>query len=98
MDSQKILQNVVSSLMRKGLSDEEISSILKDIGEVAFEQFTQEAMQLFSDEDLKAIDSCATQDEANEEIKKLYTLYTGKDATEQINYLLSENAKRYLEE
>jgi len=98
MDSQKILQNVVSSLIRKGLSDEEISNILKNIGEAAFEQFTEEAMQLFSDEDLKLIASCATQDEADEEIKKLYSLYTGRDATEYINYLIAQNAQHYLEE
>lgn len=92
------VRQVISSLMYKGHSDEEIASIVSDIAEAAFEQFTKEAMALFSDDDLRAIDACATQTEADDKIKELYSLYAGKDPKEYIDNLITEQAKQYLDD
>lgn len=91
-------QKLIVYLMDKGLSDEEIARILADVAESAFEQFTKEAMEKFTDEDKKAIESAPTELDVDMEIKKRFTLRTGEDAQAYLERLIEEHARSYMNE
>lgn len=91
-------QKLVFHLMEKGLSNDEVARALADVAEAAYEQFTTEAMSKFTDEDKAAIEAAPTDVDADEEIKKRFTLRTGEDAGVYLERLIQEHAKSYMNE
>lgn len=102
MDQQEMKQRqkLVFYLMDKGLSNEEIAQIMTDVAEAALEDFTNEAMNLFSDEDKKAIEDAQRRNEfeADELVRSLYNQKSGKDAESYLEQLIDSHAARYMQD
>lgn len=91
-------QKLVFHLMDKGLSNEEIARTLVDVAESAFEQFTNEAMNMLNDEDKQAIEAAPTDVDADGEIKRRFTERSGEDAEAYLERLIEEHAASYMHE
>jgi len=97
MDNQQTnSQKLVFYLMDKGLSNEEVAQALADVAETALEEFTNEAMTFFTDEDKKAIEAASSGVEADDIIKNLYEERTQKKADEKLEQLIEAHATSYM--
>lgn len=92
------MQEVVNVLQEKGSTEEQITQVLTEAAKTAFAKLYAEAMTVFTEEDLKAIEQCAGQEEANFEIMTRYTDHTGKNAQEVMQGYLDIFADKFLEE
>lgn len=92
------LQSVAKILQEKGATDEQIAQVLTEITKMAFTRLYNEAMDAFSEEDMKAIDACTSQEEASFEIMTRFAKATGKDAQETVRGYLDEFADKFLED
>ncbi len=91
-------QKLVFYLMDKGLSNDEVARALADVAEAALEEFTNEAMGLFSDEEKKAIEDAPNAIDADDLVKKYYQEKSGKNAEERLEQLIEEHAASYMHE
>lgn len=89
-------QKLVFYLMDKGLSNEEVARTMADVAEAALEEFTQEAMALFNDEDKKAIEAATSGIEADDLVKDLYEEKSGNEADDRIEELIDAHAVSYM--
>jgi len=89
-------QKLVFHLMDKGLSNEEVAQALSDVAEAALEEFTSEAMSIFTEEDKKAIENAQIGVEADELIKKFYQARSDGDADQRLDQLIEDQAKIYM--
>ncbi len=95
-DQQTNRQKLVFYLMDKGLSNEEVAQTLSDVAEAALEEFTNEAMTFFTDEDKRTIETAPSGVEADDIIKKLYEERSQKKADERLEQLIEEQASSYM--
>jgi hypothetical protein len=56
------------------------------------------AVAVFTEEDINAIEAAETDEKANEKIVELYALRIGKDPQEQVNVFLTKVAEDYMVE
>ena len=91
------MQKLVFHLMEQGLNNEEVARALAQVTDVAFEEFSTEAMSFLTPEEVTAIESAETEGSSDEEIKRLFTLHTGKDAKEYLSEILQEQAATYMQ-
>lgn len=101
MDTQENLasrQQLVFYLMDKGLSNDEVAQVLADVAEAALEEFTNEAMNLLSDEDKKAIEEAQSRSEfdADELVKNLYETKSGNNSDKRLEELIDVHAASYM--
>lgn len=89
-------QKLVFYLMDKGLSNEEIARTMADVAEAALEEFTNEAMTLFSEEDKKAIEAVESGFDSDELVRSLYEEKSGNDAQERLEELIDIHAASYM--
>lgn len=92
------LNQVVQILQGKGATEEQITQVLTEVNKTAFAKLYTEAMTVFSEDDLKAIEECTGQEEANFEIMTRYSEKTGKNAQEVMQNYLDIFADKFLEE
>lgn len=92
------LDQVIKTLKEKGATDEQIAQVLAEVTKTAFAKLYTEAVTVFTEEDLKAIDQCVGQEEANFEIMTRYAERTGKNAQEVMQGYLDIFADKFLEE
>jgi hypothetical protein len=95
-NQQTSRQKLIFYLMDKGLSNEEVAQTLSDVAEAALEQFTTEAMTLFTEEDKKAIENAQSEAQADDIIKNLYEERAQKKADERLDQLIEEQATAYM--
>lgn len=93
-----IRQKLVFYLMDKGLSNEEVARTMADVAEAALEEFTTEAMALFTEEDKKAIEAATSGIEADDLVKNLYQEKSGNEAEDRIEELIDAHAASYMSE
>lgn len=92
------LNQVVQILQEKGATEEQITQVLTEVNKTAFARLYTEAMTVFTEEDLKAIEECTGQEEANFEIMTRYSEKTGKNAQEVMQNYLDIFSDKFLEE
>ena len=92
------MQEGVKALHEKGATEEQITQVLTEVNKTAFAKLYAEAMTVFTEEDLKAIEDCVGQEEANFEIMTRYSEKTGKNAQEVMQTYLDIFADKFLEE
>ena len=92
------LQQVADILKEKGSSDEQIAQFLAELTKANFAKFYTQAIASFTDEDMAAIEACTTEEQANDKIKELYKLRTGKDAGEEMQKFLDDFAIGFIAE
>jgi len=68
------------------------------IQKAAFTRMYGNMTASLSEEDLKAIEDCQTDSEADEKIKALYTENTGKNPDSEMQDILDEVAAEYIKE
>lgn len=90
------LQQVADILKQKGSSEEQIAQFLTELTKANFAKFYTQAVANFTDEDLGIIEACRSEAEANEKIKELYKLRTGKDAEEEMQKFLDDFATGFI--
>lgn len=90
------LQQVADILKQKGSTDEQIAQFLTELTKANFAKFYTQALTSLTDEDMAAIEACATEAEANEKIKELYKLRTGKDAEVEMQKFLDDFATGFI--
>lgn len=98
MNNQHNLSQVIEVLKKLNYTDEQIAEFCNDISQQGFANLYQEAMNVFTEEDLVAIEACASDEEANQKIKELYTLRTGKNPDEEMQKFLSTFSEGFLKE
>lgn len=99
MDNQKPkLQQVIDILKAKGTTDEQIAQIAAGLTKAANDQLYAEITNSLTEEDLKAIDACQNQEEANKEILKRYVEKTGQDPDQKVQQFLDLFAEGFLKE
>ncbi len=92
------LNQVAKILQEKGATEEQITQVLTEAAKTAFAKLYAEAMTVFTEEDLQAIEKCTGQEEANFEIMTRYSEKTGKNAQEVMQSYLDIFADKFIEE
>ncbi|MBI4080174.1 MAG: hypothetical protein HY430_00185 [Candidatus Levybacteria bacterium] len=92
------LDPVINILKAKGYTDEQIGDTLAQLTKAAFMTMYQNAMSVFTEKDIATIDTCATDEEANQKIMEFYQLRTGNDAQADMNRFLEEFVKNFVSE
>lgn len=90
------LQKLVAILKAKGFSDDKIADIGVEMAKNAFMLMYSNGVAAFTEEDVKAIDACETEDKGNEKIAELYALRTGKNVQDDLNVFLTKVAEEYM--
>ncbi|EKE03838.1 MAG: hypothetical protein ACD_20C00144G0003 [uncultured bacterium] len=98
MNEQTKMQKVIDVMKEKGSTDEQVSEFLTELTKSAFARIYTVGMASFNEEDMQAIEACSDQNAANEMIKKLYNLRTGRSATEETQKFLDDFATGFLAE
>lgn len=96
MESNQKVKELITTLLDKGYTEDQIAEICSQIGEAAFEQFMAGARNILGDDGVSAIEATATEIEAHEELKKQYQIKTGQDAQEQLNNIINQQVDAYL--
>lgn len=92
------IQQVIEIMRSQGYTDEQISELSAELAKNAYAQLYTEAMASFTEEDLTALDACATDEEANQKIQELYPLRTGQDPEQQVQQFIELFAQNFLDE
>lgn len=92
------VQKVIDALREKGYTDDRIAGVTTEFVKAAFTRFYGDAMAAFSEEDVKAVEDCATDEEASAKIAELYQARTGKNAQEEMGKFVEMLADNYLKE
>ncbi|HBQ50620.1 hypothetical protein A3B42_01845 [Candidatus Daviesbacteria bacterium RIFCSPLOWO2_01_FULL_38_10] len=92
------LQQVADILKQKGSTDEQIARFLAELTKANFAKFYTAAMTMFTDEDMATIEACTSEEHANEKIKELYQLRTGKNPQEEMQKFLDDFAIGFIAE
>lgn len=98
MDQKTKFQHVLDVLRKKGWSEENITKLQEELAKTVYTQFYTMAVSSLTEEDLKTLDRCKSQDEANAKIKELYKLRTGLDPDEQALKFYDDVATKFLED
>lgn len=98
MDQNNKFGQVLKILQEQGYSEEEIVKITTDLSKLSFSRLYSEAMLSFTPEDLQIIEDCQTDGLANEKIKDLYTLRTGKDPDTEAKTFLENFSDEFLKQ
>lgn len=98
MDQQTKMQKVVEIMKEKGASDEQVSQFLLELTKTNFARLYTTSMTVFTEEDMQAIEACPDQESANEKIKMLYNLRTGRSSAEETEKFLEDFATGFLAE
>lgn len=96
MDKSKLNQ-VADALKDEGYSDEQVAKLMENLTKDATAKFYTEAIAVFSDEDMKAIDACASQEQANFEIRTRYAEKTGKNPDVAVQEYIDTFAQGFLD-
>lgn len=92
------LENIIEILKNKGWTDEQIVELTNNITKTSFARLYEQALTSFTDEDMKAVEACQTQEEANEKIRKFYTLRTGKDPDQEAQKFVADFCQGFMAE
>lgn len=98
MDQNNKFGQVLKILKEQGYSEDEIIKITTDLSKLSFSRLYSEAMLAFTPEDLQIIEDCQTDELANEKIRDLYTLRTGKDPDEEAKVFLENFSDEFLKQ
>lgn len=89
---------VLEVLKKEGYSNERIAKLTADLTKAASAKFYTEAIATFSDEDMKAIEACTSQEEANFEIRTRFAEKTGKNPDIMMQEFLDTFAQGFLDQ
>ncbi len=95
---QTKLQKVVDVLKEQGCNDEQIAQFLTDLTKASFSKLYTDAVSFFNEEDLKAIEACKDQEEANKLIAQKYREKTGVPAETANQKFLDDFCTGFLNE
>ena len=98
MQPTEKIQQVINILKEKGNTDEEIGNFVGDLYNSAAGQFYAQAILLFSEEDMKSLDSIQNQEEATAFIASNYEVRSGKKPDSEINKFIDTFAEGFLKE
>lgn len=92
------LQKVTEILKEQGCSDEQIAQFLTDLTKTSFGKLYSEAVTLFTEDDLKLIESCQDEQSANNIIRQKYTERVGADPDEVVKKYIDDFCTGFLNE
>lgn len=96
MDTNVKVKELITTLLNKGYSEDQVAEICAHIGEAAFEQFMAGAKNILGEDGFAAIEAMPTDTEAHEELKRQYQAKTGQDAQSQIDTIINLQVDSYL--
>lgn len=96
MDTNQKVKELITHLLNKGYSEDQVAEVCAHIGEAAFEQFMAGAKNIIGEDGFAAIEAQTTDTEAHEELKRQYQLKTGQDAQTQIDNIINQQVDSYL--
>ena len=85
-------------MKEKGMSEDEITTFMTNLTKNNFTRVYSEAMSVFTEEDLTAIDAVTDQAEANTVIAATYKERTGKEVVDEMQKFLDVFCDGFLEE
>jgi hypothetical protein len=91
------IDELLRVLIDKGMSPDEVTKVRDELLSHSYEAFMTEALKSLTDEDLKAIEASATQEEANASLKRIYAEKTGKNSQEEMKRIVDEKATELIE-
>jgi hypothetical protein len=86
----------LKTLKDKGATEEDIMKAIANMNQLATTKLYTEFMALLSEDEIKDIDSCANQEEANSKIATIFKEKTGKDQDQVKIEMLNDIAREYL--
>lgn len=98
MDLPDQYKKVFEILKSQGATDEQIAQVVEGMVKAASDQFYADAITSLTEEDMKALDACQNQEEANKEIMQRYAQRTGRNPDELIHQFLVNFAEGFLAE
>lgn len=98
MDNKTNMQQVMDIMKAKGATDEQIAQFFQDLTKTNFARFYSQAMALFTEEDMKAVEAIPTDEEAHKKIREIYQQKTGKDPEEEMKKFMDDFAQGFLAE
>jgi hypothetical protein len=97
MNTNQKIHELITTLIQKGLDDDQIAEVCANIGEEAFELFVNQAKTELGEEELQSLETVTSEEEAHERLKEIYQAKTGKDAQEEISMLIDKQVDAYLQ-
>jgi hypothetical protein len=91
------LQELVALYKQDGHSDEEVASLLEEVTKAVSAKFQAEMIANLSDEDMKEIDKCTSQEEANFEIRTRFSQKSGKNPDDILSQMLTDFSTEFME-
>ena len=90
------LDQIIDFLRTKGYSQEKVDEFVAQINDMGYQKFYSEAMALFTQKDFDQIKECINQMEANEKIREIYYLRSGKDPSVAMREFVEMFAEGFL--
>ena len=97
MDQSKF-QKIIDTLKSDGLTDDQIADFSAVITNAASQAFFAEAVLVFDEEDMNALDAITDPAQADYEIKVRYAQKTGKNVAIQMQEFYNAFSDKFLEE
>ena len=95
--AEHFLQTFVGSLKQQGKTEKEIQEILDSLVGSTYTLLMTNAMAVFSEDDLIAIEQCASAEDARQKVFDLYQERTGKKTEDELQEMLQKFTTEYLE-
>lgn len=94
--TENFLQTFTATLKSTGKSDKEIADVIDSLAKSAFSLLFADAMAVFSEDDIIAIEKCDTPEETEKKVFALYVDRTGKNPKEEVTMLLGKFMHEYM--
>ncbi len=92
------LEPVITILQKEGATEDQIADTVADLVQAATALFYKEAMEVFSEEDIKKIDVCENENQANSVIRGLYEQKMSRKPEEEMDIFLKTFVETFLKE
>lgn len=98
MDQNNKFGQVLKILKEQNYSEEDIVKITTNLSKLSFSRLYSQAMLSFTPEDLQMIEGCTSDELADEKIRDLYTLRTGKNPNKEARQFLEIFSDEFLKQ
>ena len=92
------LEPVITILQKEGATEDQIADTVADLIQATTAMFYKNAMEVFSEEDIKKIDVCENEAKADIVIRGLYEQKMGRKPEEEMDAFLTTFVETFLKE
>lgn len=90
------MEKILQVLKMRGYSDPEIAQFLNKLYELGWQDLYSKIQEVFTEEDMEALDKCTTEEETNKTIAYIYKLRTGRDVQTEMQEFITKYSEEQL--